>query len=42
MIKEGQIVVVNGGKFVVVSVDYYGSWGAPPAKNLVLKGVIDE
>jgi hypothetical protein len=39
MIEEGEILEINGQKFLVVFVEYSGSYNKPWVKNLELKGI---
>ena len=42
MIEEGQVVQVQGQKYLVVFVEYSGSFKEPWVKNLELKGIKDD
>lgn len=42
MIEEGQVLEINGQKYLVVFVEYSGSYKDPWVKNLELKGIKSE
>jgi hypothetical protein len=39
MIEEGQVLEINGQRYLVVFVEYSGSYSDPWVKNLELKGI---
>lgn len=42
MVGEGQVIEVGGQKYLVVFVEYSGSFTDPWVKNLELKGIKDD
>lgn len=37
--EEGDVIVIDGMKFLVVFVEYSGTYGSPFVKNIELKGI---